>query len=251
MPNLRTLLRLVSFTPLLAGCTGGDDSGEVAPTPSDYGSVVAAAGWATDMTVSLVDDVLTLEDDGVPDHDVLEAYALMDGTTTAVGESPYSTAISMAPVYSDSTTETGMGSIGVAVSGGLYFNPYEGDGTSIAVDSNFDVDGVPFLDACNAHPLPTGGDYHYHGVPYCITDEVDVDGSHSTLIGALLDGFPVYGPSGEGGAAPGDLDACSGHSGATPEFPDGVYHYHLTETAPYSITCYHGEVESSGSGPPP
>ena len=70
--------------------------------------------------------------------------------------------------------------------------------------------------------------------------------AHSTFIGLLLDGFAVYGPQGEGGSAPEDLDECSGHTGPTPEFPNGVYHYHLTESAPYSIPCYHGEVELSG-----
>ncbi len=249
----RPLPLVVSIVAIVAlasatGCTG---TSEVETTlPADYGEVLAAALWADDMTVTLADDVLTLGDDGLPDHDVLEAYALMDGTTTPVVASPYTAEIPMAPVYADATTETGMGSIGVAISGGVYFNPYEGDGVSVALDNNFDVDGVPFLDTCSAHPLPSGGDYHYHGVPYCITDVVDADGAHSTLIGVLLDGFAVYGPQGEGGGAPTDLDECSGHTGATPEFADGVYHYHLTETAPYSIPCYRGEVDSTGMGPP-
>lgn len=242
--------RTLPFLLILAGlsaceATEADDTAAdpTAAQNADYGATLADAGWADDMTVSLGDEALTLGDDGIPDHDVLEAYALMDGTTTGVSARAYSVEIPVTPVYSDSTTDTNMGTIGVAISGGVYFNPYEGDGTSIAVDNNFVVDGVPFLDTCNAHPLPDGADYHYHGVPYCITDEVDTDGAHSVLIGVLLDGFAVYGPQGEGGTAPTDLDECSGHTGATPEFPAGVYHYHLTETAPYSIDCYHGEVE--------
>lgn len=227
---------------MLFACSSSVDS-DKDPTvvPESYAETIAAAGWASDMTVSLANDTLSLQDDGIPDHDVLEAYALMDGSTTPVVANNYSTDISVAPVYSDTTTETGMGTIGIAISGGTYFNPYEGDGVSIAVDSNFYVDGIPFLDTCNAHPLPTGKEYHYHGIPYCITDVVDEDNAHSTLIGVLLDGFAVYGPQGEDGLAPDDLDECSGHTGPTPEFPEGVYHYHLTETAPYSITCYHGE----------
>ncbi|MEM6993376.1 MAG: YHYH protein, partial [Myxococcota bacterium] len=59
---------------------------------------------------------------------------------------------------------------------------------------------------------------------------------------------------GEGGTAPSDLDECLGHEGATPEFPDGMYHYHLSETSPYMMTCYHGVVDDAGGmpgGPPP
>jgi hypothetical protein len=233
------LSRALPLLALLAACTVDRTESVVG---ADYGEIVAAAVWADDMTVTVADDTLTLSDDGVPDHDVLEAYALMDGSTVGVVESSYSMTFPMLPVAADSPSDTNMGAIGAAVSGGLYFNPYEGDGTSVALDNNFDVDGVPFVDSCNAHPLPNGGTYHYHGVPYCITDVLDTDGAHSVMIGVLLDGYTVYGPWGDGGVAPTDLDACSGHTGTTPEFTEAVYHYHLTETAPYSIPCYHGAL---------
>ena len=241
-------MNLSCLIALLACSSSGSDNADATKVPAAYAETVASAGWASDMTVSLSDTDLTLSDDGIPDHDVLEAYGLFDGTTTPVVASAYTSTIPLDPVYSDSTTETGMGTIGIAISGGVFFNPYEGDGVTLAVDNNFYVDGIPFLDTCNAHPLPSGKDYHYHGIPYCITDVVDEDGAHSTLIGVLRDGYTVYGPQGEGGTAPTDLDECSGHMGATPEFPDGVYHYHLTETAPYSIPCYHGEVTAQ-AGP--
>ncbi len=248
------MTRPLALSLLLAACSSEDPGGTAVAgdtVPDDYGAIVAEALWADDMTVTLSGDTLTLGDDGVPDHDVLEAYALMDGSTVGVVSSAYETSIPMTPVVADETTDTNMGSIGVAVSGGVFFNPYEGDGTSVALDNNFDVDGVPFLDTCSGHPLPTGGDYHYHGVPYCITDVIDADGAHSTLLGVLLDGFAVYGPAGEGGDAPTDLDACSGHVGVTPEFTTALYHYHLTETAPYSIPCYRGTADvETGMGPP-
>ncbi|MCH9684922.1 MAG: YHYH protein [Deltaproteobacteria bacterium] len=204
--------------------------------------------WADDVVITVTDDAMEFSSDGVPNHDVLEAYGLMDGTTTPVVTSATTFTIPVEPEYSAETTATGLGTIGFAISGAVYFNPYEGDGASVAIDNNFDVGGIPFLDGCNGHPLPNGGTYHYHGVPYCITDSVDVLGEHSSLIGVLLDGFPVYGPSGADGSAPADLDECSGHEGVTPEFPDGIYHYHLTEISPYSVTCYHGVVDDAGGG---
>lgn len=42
--------------------------------------------------------------------------------------------------------------------------------------------------------------------------------------------------------------------GNTPEFADGMYHYHLTEDrSAYTVDCYHGEVEAgagAAGGPP-
>ena len=230
--------------------TGGDTTGGDT-TGASYAETLMAAGWAQDMVLSHSGDTLTIEDDGLPSHPVLEAYLLMDGSTTPVVANPYSMDIPTNPAKADSPTDTNMGAIGVAISGGIFFNPYEGGG-DVALDSNFETDGIPFLDTCSGHPLPDGGTYHYHGVPYCVTDDADTEGQHSVLIGVLLDGFAVYGPQGEGGVAPTDLDACSGHDGPTPEFPGGVYHYHTTGTAPYSIPCYTGEVTvSAGGGGPP
>jgi YHYH protein len=104
---------------------------------------------------------------------------------------------------------------------------------------------LPNIDACNGHPLQSGADYHYHGVPYCITDTIDVVTEHSRILGFIRDGFPVYGPRNTNGKklSNADLDECSGHVGATPEFPKGIYHYHLTDdAAPYSLNCNRGVV---------
>jgi len=251
---------LLPFVLLLAGCPTGGNGDDDDTADLSYGETLAAALWASDMEVSLDGDTLTLSDDGIPDHDVLEAYLLMDGSTVSVVAAAYEMEIPTNPTIADQPTDTSLGSIGVAISGAVYFNPYEGDGTTVAVDNNFETDGIPFIDACNGHPLPDGGTFHYHGVPYCVTDEVDTPGEHSVIIGVLLDGFAVYGPQDEGGEPPDDLDDCSGHVGPTPEFPDGVYHYHLTESSPYSIDCYAGEVDiqsgpggggPGGGGPPP
>lgn len=37
--------------------------------------------------------------------------------------------------------------------------------------------------------------------------------------------------------AKGDLDMCNGHFGPTPEYPDGIYHYHITVEFPYIPRC--------------
>ena len=53
-----------------------------------------------------------------------------------------------------------------------------------------------------------------------------------------FDGFAIYGPNGEDGKPPGDLDECNGHSDK-----ERGYHYHVTEKAPYILGGYRGEVE--------
>ncbi len=43
-------------------------------------------------------------------------------------------------------------------------------------------------------------------------------------------------------AGSGDLDECNGRTGVTPEFPQGVYHYFVTDTYPYVGRCLKGRV---------
>jgi hypothetical protein len=54
----------------------------------------------------------------------------------------------------------------------------------------------------------------------------------------MLDGIPLYGPKGDGGVAPTDLDECGGHTDRTYPF----YHYHVTDNfqPPYTIKCLVG-----------
>lgn len=112
------------------------------------------------------------------------------------------------------------------------------------------------------------------------------NGSHSAVIGVSMDGYPIYGlwgydinmnvvemrssyqlKEGETGyngiddyefvQGLGHLDVCNGHFGPTPEFPEGIYHYHSTMMNgdgdmgfPYFLLCYHGEtfLEQGGNG---
>ncbi len=50
----------------------------------------------------------------------------------------------------------------------------------------------------------------------------------------------------------GDLDECNGRFGPTPEFPDGIYHYVLTDEFPQVPRVYRGKPDRSfRHGPPP
>jgi hypothetical protein len=57
-------------------------------------------------------------------------------------------------------------------------------------------------------------------------------------------------------AGTGDLDECSGRFGVTPEFPEGVYHYVLTEDFPFVPRAFRGSPDErfarrGGPGPGP
>jgi len=247
-------------------------------TPNTAGTLTAVANaqWADNVTIETGADTFQFISDGLPSHELPDEFLIpvegnmppFDGdnvteefeivaTDELLVASPLNVEITLNPVYADEVTLTSLSTIGVMISGVPLFNDYEDMNREfVALDDNLSLDGAFFVDACNGHPLASGNSYHYHGVPYCITDDVDVAGQHSTLIGVLLDGFPIYGPQDTDGVtiSSADLDECSGHVGATPEFPEGIYHYHLTEDMnPYSIDCFHGEIDYGGNdrGAPP
>ncbi|MBL8831789.1 MAG: YHYH protein [Rhodospirillales bacterium] len=53
-------------------------------------------------------------------------------------------------------------------------------------------------------------------------------------------------------AGAGDLDECNGREGVTPEYPQGTYHYVLTERFPFIPRCFAGTPDASFNlkGPP-
>ena len=128
------------------------------------------------------------------------------------------------------------------------------------------------------HPDEGEGMLDYNISTPAAVAENTANGSHSAVIGVAMDGYPIYGlwgyddhmnivemkssyklKDGETGyngiedyiylQGLGHLDVCNGHFGPTPEFPDGIYHYHSTMMNgegdmgfPYFLLCYHGET---------
>jgi hypothetical protein len=213
-------------------------------------NAVTSAAWGNNVNVTVNGSQVTIQSDGLPSHERLDFYAIGNRSIAdaAIAQNTSFT-IPLQPELAAAPTDTGGGAIGIAVSGAVFFNPFEGSQTTYALEANYAVNGAPFIDACNGHTVPNSGTYHYHGIPYCITDALDTAGEHSVIVGYLLDGFAIYGPQDVDGDIPTDLDGCNGHFGATLEFPEGVYHYHTTEVRPYVPTCYSGEVTIT-RGPP-
>jgi len=262
--NIRKLLTVAISAVILAPYSISAETTPVVDTTAG----IKAAQWGKNVTITFGTDVFTLVSDGIPNHPRPAKYLLPkpgvvvpeSAADLYVGDDPtmpqnYSFTLPLHPRKKATTTPTGLGPIGILVSGAALFNPYEADDHTIALQHNMTVNGVSFVDACNGHATPAGfiptGTYHYHGVPHCITDIIDKPREHSKIIGVALDGFPIYGPLGKDGSKPGQLDECNGHTEHTAEFAQGIYHYHLTEGSPYSIRCLMGEVPASNIQHPP
>ncbi len=126
------------------------------------------------------------------------------------------------PLAAGTHAATPLGPIGVAINGVPIFNQYAGPDRPLTNEINS-------FDQYDGHPQQTSM-YHYHVEPYALT----AANGRDSLIGYLLDGFPLYGPEENGiTITNADLDECHGHSHATADYPSGIYHYHVTEEAPY------------------
>jgi len=262
----------------VSSCSSSSTTSEttVATVSADITEAVKAAAWNPTIKIKYSDDSINFQPDGIPNHERDAYYAVPDAgvmvpdaTTAHIIKDPtsaqkYSFDIPSTPVFSPTTTSTSLGSIGVMISGAVLYNPYEGDGKTVAMSSNFtitDASGITasFVDKCAGHPTPgmngTGGAYHYHGLPGCVTSQVDITAGPSHIIGIALDGYLIYGANDiNGDAVPVDaLDECNGITSPTPEFPNGIYHYVLpgTTDATSSIGCFHGVVDASQIKPMP
>ncbi len=146
------------------------------------------------------------------------------------------------------------------------------------------------LDQNNAHVQPSGA-YHYHGLPTALLARfagattpvlvgwaadgfpiygpygyVDANNRYSPLTKLraswrIKSGTRNGGPGGaydgafvqdyEYSAGLGQLDECNGRSGVTPEFPNGSYHYVLTDSFPFIPRCFRGTPDTSFVRGPP
>jgi hypothetical protein len=146
------------------------------------------------------------------------------------------------------------------------------------------------VDKNNAHVQP-GGAYHYHGLPtglinqlskgkgmtligyaadgfpiYASSGYADPKNPNSRMREMrssyrLRTGQRSSGPGGkydgtfvqdyEYVAGAGDLDECNGRFSVTPEYPKGIYQYHITANYPFIPRCFHGIPDESFHRRPP
>jgi hypothetical protein len=194
------------------------------------------------VTVSVSGNSIIIKSDGRPHHKspywgvgntLYEAFPAGHSTNPGgtIGVQNYTMTIPAKPATASTHEATSLGAIGLALNGVPIFNDREGGNVALNAGT------ISSFDAAGAHPAQSA-DYHYH-----------VTGTYTTLddanlIGFLRDGFPIYGRKDKDGTYPNNLDAYNGHTSATTEFPNGIYHYH-TRNENYLNTGYY--ILKSGS----
>ncbi len=232
-----------------------------APPVISTSTGVYNARWSANVTVTQGAREFRFESNGLPDHELPSQFVMQQrgyappagsqvnalDTIAPLVELPIEQTIPLNPVLAEEPTTAPAGRIGVLVNGTQVYNDSELVATTVMASLEYG-----FVDVCNGHPnvLEERGEgvggYHYHAVPSCTTDSIDIEGQHSSIVGFMIDGFPIYGSNDEGGAAiqPSQLDSCNGHVGPTPEFPDGIYHYHfLDDVSADPFPCLSGEFD--------
>ncbi len=171
---------------------------------------------------------VVLETDGLPNHEspywsTTHPLYIAPTVTSTAQMAPgdiddfngsYTLSVPVAPALAASPSSTGLGAIGLAVSGSVIYNDEEGPG--VPLDS-----AAGSLDFNGAHTGPQS--YHYHLEPTAWSEDDDA------LIGIMSDGFFLYGRKcNSTGTYPTDLDASGGHTSSTQHTcGQSEYHYHI------------------------
>ncbi|MGL4596929.1 MAG: YHYH protein [Bacteroidia bacterium] len=198
-----------------------EESEDAAPVSAVFSNNCTGA-----ITLSATTNYVTMRSNGLPNHPSPyweQTNALYETQTVGQTVNPGSMqaqsfvmVIPSNPSEASSKEETSLGPIGMALNGVAIYNDREGG--NVPVDSGT----LLSFDRAGAHSGP-GGLYHYHFNGDFTSDD------DTLLIGWLRDGFPIYGRkcSSTGAYATG-LDANGGHTTATTQYPNGIYHYHCS-----------------------
>jgi hypothetical protein len=240
MKHLFKFLLLLFISIALTSClfTSDNDDDDVIVTDDSTDSIdistVVSALYATNSTVTVGTTTITISAVGVPNHgspyfeQTDSRWEAWDGDYDSSNQNPnvigtqnFTFVIPRYPEEADSKEATPYGPMGVASNSVSFYNQNAAPGDDLSQE-------ILTFDQYYGHPTNTSS-YHYHIEPLYLTSS-----NAESLLGFLLDGFPVYGPEEDGVAVTdSDLDDYHGHTGTTEDFPDGIYHYHITDDYPY------------------
>ncbi len=232
--NLKALCLSLTVVIICVSCSSSGVTEEeiTDPTATNYDITPILSKFnGTGLTVTTNGNTVTFRTQNLPNHKspywptnnaLYEAY---NGTNTnfrinpnSISSQNISITVPLNPSEATSKQATGLGPIGIAVNGVVFYNQYAGPNNQALTNE------INSFDQYLGHPQQFG-QYHYHMEPTYLTNQFGSD----AFLGLLADGFPVYGPVENGKTITNsDLDAYHGHFGPTVDFPNGIYHYHIT-----------------------
>lgn len=203
-------------------------------------STLVSKFYSSDVTLSVQMNSVTATTKDLPDHKshyyhmsnpLYEEHTTQndpafDPNPGTIGEQNIVFTLPRFPEEASNKQGPGLGAMGVAINSVVFYNQEAGPGDDI-------FEEIATFDQWEGHPAMD--EYHYHIETPWLTDgsnpnKVDA----SAFMGFLQDGFPVYGPMENGAAVTNDiLDDYHGHIGPTADFPNGIYHYHITDEFPW------------------
>lgn len=182
------------------------------------------------VTVSFDGNEITIESNGLPNHtspywdttNVLHIDQVVGDHLTpgTIRTGSFTVTVPSAPELASSSSATGLGAIGISVTGAPIFNDEEGPNRPL------DEPTALGFDYAGGHNGPSG--YHYHIESANVPENTSLSFDDEQLVGIMADGFLIYGRREMDGSYPDDLDVSGGHFGAT-QHSDGeeIYHYHI------------------------
>jgi len=198
-------------------------------------AVLGSVTWTPKLTIKIENGKRVIVTNDLPDHKTGifpigandPAYQY-DRNPNSITDQSLTYSLDAVPKVGDPSCMGG--EVGVMITGVALFSAFDAGGR--------DAGAWEVQDSCSGHPQ-NKGEYHYHTLSKCITDQ-----SYDKVIGYALDGFPITGPMvGKNNyLTTSDLDECHGITG--PLSLDGkrvtMYHYVMTQDFPYSVSCFRG-----------
>ena len=230
------LVMLLTVVTLVACSNDSSDSDTDTDDSSSEGTATPSSAFAEfnldAVTVSFDGDEITIDTNGLPNHtspyweetDLLYIEPIVATRQTPGrigGDRSLTLTVPSIPEIATTSTATGLGPIGISVTGVPIFNDTEGPNRPIEEQI------VETFDYAGAHNGPSG--YHYHIESYDVPENTVLSQNDEKLVGIMADGFLIYGRKcNSTGNYPTDLDVSGAHSAST-QHSEGeeFYHYHI------------------------
>jgi phosphatidylethanolamine-binding protein (PEBP) family uncharacterized protein len=214
----------LALTVLLAAVATGFSQAATPAQAAAFEAFTPRVKWRWD------EKFLYIENNGLPAHGMMVGITAWQQQVpmpqSYIGENAWRVPLTPVPAKQPLSIKGRFlrGAIAIAANGIPIFNPQNNRG-EISQE-------IGELDQWGGH-CGRADDYHYHVAPLHLQSTV----GEGKPIAYALDGYPIYGLTDPGGASPGKLDECNGHT-----IDQLGYHYHASATYPYVNGGFHGEV---------